>query len=46
MNQEGNIQKQIYLKIARHDLPTKPMGSQSLLVAQTIVKTIVVHSSN
>jgi retron-type reverse transcriptase len=46
MNQEQNIQKWRYSKIARHDLPTKPKGSQSLVVAQTIVKIIIVHSSN
>jgi hypothetical protein len=46
MNQEQNIWKWRYSKIARHDLPTKPKGSQSLLVAQTIVKIIIVHSSN
>jgi hypothetical protein len=47
MNQEGNIQKwRRYSKIARHNSPTKSKGSQFLLVAQTIVKTIVVHTSN
>jgi hypothetical protein len=47
MNQEGNIKKwRRYSKIAKHDLPTTPKGSQSLLIAQTIVKIIVVHSSN
>jgi hypothetical protein len=31
------------LEIARHDLPTKFMGSQFLLVSWTTIKTIVPH---